>query len=59
MEINIHDGTIRDLVFVDDSINRNTVLISGGAGNCRIHITDCSSGHLLNSYHGHTGNFKF
>uniref|UniRef100_A0A915C5R0 WD repeat-containing protein 47 n=1 Tax=Parascaris univalens TaxID=6257 RepID=A0A915C5R0_PARUN len=53
MELNIHDGTVRDIVFMEDSMNRNTVLVSGGAGNCRIHLTDCSSGHTFASYQGH------
>ncbi|KHN88653.1 WD repeat-containing protein 47 [Toxocara canis] len=54
MELNVHDGTVRDIIFMEDSVNRSTVLVSGGAGNCRIHLTDCSNGHTFASYQGHT-----
>lgn len=54
MELNIHDGTVRDLVFMEDTVNRTTILVSGGAGNCRIHLTDCATGQPLSSYQGHT-----
>ncbi|VDK71773.1 unnamed protein product [Litomosoides sigmodontis] len=53
-ELNIHDGTVRDLIFMEDKTNRSTILISGGAGNCRIHLTDCTTGQPLSSYKGHT-----
>lgn len=56
-ELNIHDGTVRDLIFMEDKMSRSTVLVSGGAGNCRIHLTDCTTGQPLNSYQGHTGEF--
>lgn len=54
---NIHDGTVRDLIFMEDKTNRSTILVSGGAGNCRIHLTDCATGQPLSSYKGHTGEF--
>ncbi|KAL3998094.1 WD domain G-beta repeat family protein [Acanthocheilonema viteae] len=53
-ELNIHDGTVRDLIFMHDKTNRSTILVSGGAGNCRIHLTDCATGQPLSSYQGHT-----
>ncbi|VDK77384.1 unnamed protein product [Onchocerca ochengi] len=53
-ELNIHDGTVRDLVFMEDKMNRSTILVSGGAGNCRIHLTDCTTCQPLSSYQGHT-----
>ncbi|EFO27533.1 hypothetical protein LOAG_00947 [Loa loa] len=53
-ELNIHDGTVRDLIFMENKMNRSTILVSGGAGNCRIHLTDCTTGQSLSSYHGHT-----
>uniref|UniRef100_A0AAF5RWU9 CTLH domain-containing protein n=2 Tax=Wuchereria bancrofti TaxID=6293 RepID=A0AAF5RWU9_WUCBA len=53
-ELNIHDGTVRDLIFMEDKMSRSTILVSGGAGNCRIHLTDCTTGQPLSSYQGHT-----
>lgn len=52
--MNIHDGTIRDLVFMEDTTNRTSLLISGGAGNCKINITDCATGAKIRSMDGHT-----
>jgi WD40 repeat protein len=54
MELAIHDGTVRDLIFLDDSIHSN-ILASGGAGNCNICLTDCETGKTFKSYNGHTG----
>lgn len=48
LELNIHDGTVRDLIFIEDA------LVSAGAGNCQISLTD-SSGHTFKNYMGHTG----
>src|SRR4051812_12391866 len=50
----MHDGTVRDLVFMEDTSNRTSLLISGGAGNCRIHLTDCATGMALRQLYGHT-----
>lgn len=54
MELTVHDGTVRDLIFMEDTAHR-AVLVSGGAGNCRIHITDCTTGKTFNTHQGHTG----
>ncbi|PAV85819.1 hypothetical protein WR25_11345 [Diploscapter pachys] len=54
MEFGFHDGTIRDIVFLDDTINRTCYLVSGGAGNCHINLTDCNSGQLLTTLRGHS-----
>lgn len=48
MELNIHDGTVRDLIFIEDA------LVSAGAGNCQISLTD-SNGRTFKNYSGHTG----
>uniref|UniRef100_A0A0N5ADA5 WD_REPEATS_REGION domain-containing protein n=1 Tax=Syphacia muris TaxID=451379 RepID=A0A0N5ADA5_9BILA len=53
IELTVHDGTVRDLIFMEDAAHR-TVLVSGGAGNCRIYLTDCSTGKTFNTYQGHT-----
>lgn len=39
----MHDGTVRDLCFLEDSTNKSSLLISGGAGDCKIYITDCAT----------------
>ena len=52
-EITVHDGTVRDCMFLDDS--GSTLLASGGAGDCRIHLTDCSTMSLVTSLAGHSG----
>lgn len=55
MELTCHDGTVRDLIFIESSINRSTILVSGGAGNCHLNITDCNTGQLVQSMKGHSG----
>ncbi|KIH55098.1 WD domain, G-beta repeat protein [Ancylostoma duodenale] len=54
MEFSFHDGTIRDVVFLEDSVNRTSLLVSGGAGNCQLHVTDCHTGQLIQSLRGHS-----
>ncbi|KAJ1361789.1 hypothetical protein KIN20_021131 [Parelaphostrongylus tenuis] len=54
MEFGYHDGTIRDVVFLEDGVNRTALLVSGGAGNCHLNITDCNTGQLLQSMRGHS-----
>lgn len=44
VELTMHDGTIRDICFLEDSINKSSLLISGGAGDCKIYVTDCATG---------------
>lgn len=43
IELTMHDGTVRDLCFLEDSTNKSSLLISGGAGDCKIYITDCAT----------------
>lgn len=40
----MHDGTVRDLCFLEDTSNKSSLLISGGAGDCKIYVTDCATG---------------
>uniref|UniRef100_A0A914UPR8 Uncharacterized protein n=1 Tax=Plectus sambesii TaxID=2011161 RepID=A0A914UPR8_9BILA len=54
VELTMHDGTVRDLVFMEDTVSRTSLLISGGAGNCHIHLTDCATGQTFKSLAGHT-----
>ncbi|KAJ8300136.1 hypothetical protein KUTeg_021655 [Tegillarca granosa] len=55
MELTMHDGTVRDLVFMQDSINRSSLLISGGAGDNKIYVTDCETGMPVRAMAGHSG----
>ena len=55
IELTCHDGTVRDLVFMQDATSRSSLLVSGGAGDCKICITDCETGSLVRSMAGHAG----
>ncbi|RUS79340.1 hypothetical protein EGW08_012894, partial [Elysia chlorotica] len=57
MELSFHDGTVRDLVFMQDVTNHSSLLISGGAGDCKIYVTDCQSGAPIRAMAGHTGGY--
>jgi hypothetical protein len=65
VELNIHDGTVRDLIFIEDALVSagagNTQILSIGSfiesrylGNCQICLTD-AAGHTFKHYTGHTG----
>ncbi|XP_074596655.1 WD repeat-containing protein 47-like isoform X2 [Brevipalpus obovatus] len=54
-ELTMHDGTIRDLCFMEDSNNGSTTLVSGGAGDCKIYITDCETFTPYQALSGHSG----
>uniref|UniRef100_A0A023FMA6 Putative wd40 domain protein n=1 Tax=Amblyomma cajennense TaxID=34607 RepID=A0A023FMA6_AMBCJ len=54
-ELTMHDGTIRDLCFVEDLSNRSSLLISGGAGDCKIYVTDCETATPFQALSGHSG----
>ena len=51
----MHDGTVRDLCFLEDSSNKSSLLISGGAGDCKIYVTDCATGTPFQALSGHSG----
>ncbi|XP_046865734.1 WD repeat-containing protein 47 isoform X2 [Drosophila willistoni] len=55
VELNMHDGTVRDMCFLDDSSTKSRLLVSGGAGNCKIYITDCVTGTPFQAFSGHSG----
>ncbi|XP_055373349.1 WD repeat-containing protein 47 isoform X2 [Condylostylus longicornis] len=55
IELTMHDGTIRDLCFLEDSINKTSLLISGGAGDCKIYVTDCATATPFQALSGHGG----
>ncbi|TRY72507.1 hypothetical protein TCAL_01060 [Tigriopus californicus] len=52
IELNMHDGTVRDVIFM---LDHPATLISGGAGDCKIQITDCNTGQNIHSMMGHSG----
>lgn len=51
----MHDGTIRDLAFLEGPESGGSILISAGAGDCNIYTTDCQRGQGLHALSGHTG----
>ena len=55
MELTYHDGTVRDLVFMQDTSNHSSLLISGGAGDCKLYVTDCETGTPIRIQTGHSG----
>uniref|UniRef100_A0A8C5DQB1 WD repeat-containing protein 47-like n=1 Tax=Gouania willdenowi TaxID=441366 RepID=A0A8C5DQB1_GOUWI len=55
LEFSMHDGTIRDLVFMEGPESGGSILISAGAGDCNIYTTDCQRGQGLHAMSGHTG----
>ncbi|KAL4219539.1 hypothetical protein ACF0H5_022115 [Mactra antiquata] len=55
VELSFHDGTVRDLVFMQDISNRTSLLISGGAGDSKIYVTDCETAMPIRAMAGHSG----
>lgn len=53
--LQMHEATVRDLCFMQDSTNNTNLLISGGAGNCKIYITDCQTATPFQAFSGHSG----
>lgn len=51
----MHDGTVRDVCFLEDTSNKTSLLISGGAGDCKIYVTDCATGQPYQALSGHNG----
>ncbi|XP_068733757.1 WD repeat-containing protein 47-like isoform X2 [Montipora capricornis] len=54
LELAIHNGTVRDLAFVSRA-SGTPVLVSGGAGDGNIMISDCSTGQTVGQLKGHSG----
>ncbi|KAJ8666984.1 hypothetical protein QAD02_008646 [Eretmocerus hayati] len=55
VELTMHDGTVRDLCFLEDTSNKSSLLISAGAGDCKIYVTDCATGTPFQALSGHSG----
>ena len=58
MDLSFHTGTVRDLVFMQDTSNQSSLLISAGAGDCKIYVTDCETGTPIRVLTGHTGKLE-
>ncbi|CAL8105092.1 unnamed protein product [Orchesella dallaii] len=54
VELTMHDGTIRDICFIEDLSNKSSLLVSGGAGDCKIYVTDCMTATPFQSLSGHS-----
>lgn len=54
-ELAMHDGTVRDMCFIEDTTSRSSLLISGGAGDCKIYVTDCETATPFQALSGHSG----
>lgn len=55
VELSMHDGTVRDVCFIEDTSNKTSLLVSGGAGDCKIYVTDCATGKTFQALSGHSG----
>lgn len=51
----MHDGTVRDMCFIEDMSNKSSLLVSGGAGDCKVYVTDCATGNPFQALNGHSG----
>jgi len=52
--LTMHDGTVRDLCFIDDTTNGSSLLLSAGGGDNKIYVTDCDTITPFQSMAGHT-----
>ena len=52
-----HNGTIRDLVFMQEDLKDDSILLSGGAGDCKIYVTDIKKQIPIKTYSGHQGKY--
>ena len=53
----MHDGTVRDVCFIEDMSNKSSLLVSAGAGDCKIFVTDCATGTPFQALSGHSGSY--
>lgn len=52
--LTMHNGTVRDLCFIDDITNGSSLLLSAGGGDNKIYVTDCDTITPFQSMQGHT-----
>ncbi|CAF2060965.1 unnamed protein product [Rotaria magnacalcarata] len=55
IELTHHSGTVRDLIFMHDNSKDDSILLSGGAGDCKVYVTDTKKKTPIKSYSGHQG----
>ncbi|CAF0999779.1 unnamed protein product [Adineta steineri] len=55
IELTHHNGTVRDLIFMNDNAKDDSVLLSGGAGDCKVYVTDVKKQTPIKSFSGHQG----
>ncbi|CAF1114822.1 unnamed protein product [Adineta steineri] len=55
IELTHHNGTVRDLIFMNDNVKDDSVLLSGGAGDCKVYVTDVKKQTPIKSFSGHQG----
>ena len=57
----MHDGTVRDVCFIQDggAGGGSPLLLSGGAGDCKICVTDVVTNTPFMALSGHTGGHLF
>ncbi|CAF3439761.1 unnamed protein product [Rotaria sp. Silwood1] len=55
IELTYHNGTIRDVIFMHDNLKDDSILLSGGAGDCKVYVTDVKKQTPIKSYSGHQG----
>jgi len=53
-DLTMHDGTVRDCTFVEDGSGGAPLLISAGAGDCKVYVTDCTTSTPFQAMTGHT-----
>ena len=55
IELTPHNGTVRDLVFMRERAKDDSMLLSGGAGDCQVYLTDVNKQQTVKSFAGHQG----
>ncbi|CAF0819321.1 unnamed protein product [Adineta ricciae] len=55
IELTHHNGTVRDLIFMHDNLTDDSILLSGGAGDCKVYVTDVRKQTPIKSFNGHQG----
>ncbi|CAF3653659.1 unnamed protein product [Rotaria socialis] len=55
IELTHHNGTIRDVIFMHDNLKDDSILLSGGAGDCKVYVTDVRKQTTIKSFSGHQG----
>jgi len=54
-DLTMHDGTVRDCCFVEEGPTGSSLLLSGGAGDCKVYVTDCQTFTPFQALTGHSG----